>query len=59
MTSFVPQKDEQGHCVLQTSVKILFCDLKLGPGESKVCKLNGTFLNLEYYMNICIFVFCK
>nr|XP_009858270.1 RAB6A-GEF complex partner protein 2 [Ciona intestinalis] len=37
-TSFVPYKDEQGHCVLQTPVKILFCDLKLAPGESKVFK---------------------
>nr|CAB3265550.1 retrograde Golgi transport protein RGP1 homolog [Phallusia mammillata] len=35
VTSFIPNKDEQGHCVLQTPVKILFCDLKLEPGESR------------------------
>uniref|UniRef100_H2YR02 Arrestin C-terminal-like domain-containing protein n=1 Tax=Ciona savignyi TaxID=51511 RepID=H2YR02_CIOSA len=41
-TSFVPHKDEQGHCVLQTPVKILLCDLKLAPGDSKVFKFHET-----------------
>ena len=30
---------ESGHVVLSTKPKILFCDLKLLPGESKTCKL--------------------
>ncbi|CAK8693982.1 unnamed protein product [Clavelina lepadiformis] len=36
VTSLVPQGDEQGHCVLQTPVKILFCALELAPGQSKI-----------------------
>ncbi|KAL3831384.1 hypothetical protein ACJMK2_023136 [Sinanodonta woodiana] len=34
-TSFAPSKGERGLTVLATKPKILFCDLKLGPGESK------------------------
>ncbi|XP_029643732.1 RAB6A-GEF complex partner protein 2 [Octopus sinensis] len=34
-TSFVPNKGEKGCTVLSTKPKILFCDLKLAPGESK------------------------
>lgn len=29
---------ERGQCVLDTPPKILFCDLRLDPGESKTCK---------------------
>lgn len=28
----------QGNLVLQTEPKILFCDLKLSPGETKSCE---------------------
>lgn len=35
-TSFIPHQDEQGLCVFQTEVKILFCDLQLAPGKSVV-----------------------
>ncbi|XP_025077254.1 RAB6A-GEF complex partner protein 2-like isoform X1 [Pomacea canaliculata] len=34
-TSFVPNKGERGLTVLCTKPKILFCDLKLQPGESR------------------------
>ncbi|XP_048735438.2 RAB6A-GEF complex partner protein 2-like isoform X2 [Ostrea edulis] len=34
-TSFVPNRGEQGMTVLSTKPRILFCDLKLRPGESK------------------------
>ncbi|XP_013775730.1 RAB6A-GEF complex partner protein 2-like [Limulus polyphemus] len=34
-TSFIPSRGEKGHVVLSTEPKILFCDLKLRPGESK------------------------
>lgn len=34
-TSFVPNKGERGMTVLSTKPRILFCDLKLGAGESK------------------------
>lgn len=34
-TSFVPNRGEQGMTVLSTKPRILFCDLKLKPGESK------------------------
>ncbi|GIY72062.1 RAB6A-GEF complex partner protein 2 [Caerostris extrusa] len=34
-TSFIPCRGESGHVVLSTKPKILFCDLKLSPGESK------------------------
>ncbi|XP_028605423.2 RAB6A-GEF complex partner protein 2 isoform X1 [Podarcis muralis] len=34
-TVFVPNRGERGHCILSTPPKILFCDLRLDPGESK------------------------
>jgi len=34
-TSFAPCHGERGHVVLSTKPKILFCDLRLLPGESK------------------------
>uniref|UniRef100_S4RA50 GP1 homolog, RAB6A GEF complex partner 1 n=1 Tax=Petromyzon marinus TaxID=7757 RepID=S4RA50_PETMA len=34
-TAFVPNRGERGQCVLSTPPKILFCDLRLAPGESK------------------------
>lgn len=34
-TSFVPSKGERGMTVLSTKPKILFCDMRLDPGESK------------------------
>lgn len=42
-TSFVPSKGERGMTVLSTKPKILFCDLRLDPGESKICR--STFLS--------------
>ena len=38
-TSFVPSKGERGMTVLSTKPKILFCDMRLDPGESKTCRL--------------------
>lgn len=35
LTSLTPHTTDNGYCVLQTELKILFCDLKLRPGESK------------------------
>ncbi|XP_045167413.2 RAB6A-GEF complex partner protein 2-like [Mercenaria mercenaria] len=37
-TSFVPSKGERGMTVLTTKPKILFCDMRLDPGQSKTCK---------------------
>nr|XP_060617088.1 RAB6A-GEF complex partner protein 2 [Anolis sagrei ordinatus] len=34
-TVFVPNRGERGKCILSTPPKILFCDLRLDPGESK------------------------
>uniref|UniRef100_T1IMB0 furin n=1 Tax=Strigamia maritima TaxID=126957 RepID=T1IMB0_STRMM len=34
-TSFAPCKGERGHAVLSTKPKILFCDVRLIPGEKK------------------------
>ncbi|XP_012272249.1 RAB6A-GEF complex partner protein 2 [Orussus abietinus] len=34
-TAFAPWQQENGHVVMNTKPKILFCDLKLSPGESK------------------------
>ncbi|KFZ67624.1 Retrograde Golgi transport protein RGP1, partial [Podiceps cristatus] len=34
-TVFVPNRGERGQCILSTPPKILFCDLRLDPGESK------------------------
>ena len=53
---------EQGQCVLSTQPKILFCDLKLSPGESKFCKCFTAawcFLNMDamYVRNLVILVF--
>ena len=38
-TSFYPCKDDVGRTVFKTEPKILFCDMKLFPGESRSCKL--------------------
>ncbi|KAF1555420.1 RAB6A-GEF complex partner protein 2, partial [Eudyptes schlegeli] len=37
-TVFVPNRGERGQCILSTPPKILFCDLRLDPGESKSCE---------------------
>ncbi|XP_023246479.1 RAB6A-GEF complex partner protein 2-like [Copidosoma floridanum] len=34
-TTFAPSSSDNGHAVLNSKPKILFCDLKLSPGESK------------------------
>ncbi|XP_053304889.1 RAB6A-GEF complex partner protein 2 [Spea bombifrons] len=34
-TVFVPNRGERGQCILSTPPKILFCDLRLDPGETK------------------------
>ncbi|XP_062828749.1 RAB6A-GEF complex partner protein 2 isoform X2 [Anolis carolinensis] len=34
-TVFVPNRGERGKCIVSTPPKILFCDLRLDPGESK------------------------
>ncbi|KAF6328033.1 RGP1-like protein, RAB6A GEF complex partner 1 [Rhinolophus ferrumequinum] len=34
-TVFLPHRGERGQCILSTPPKILFCDLRLDPGESK------------------------
>ncbi|XP_066593889.1 RAB6A-GEF complex partner protein 2 isoform X2 [Prorops nasuta] len=34
-TTFVPWQQDSGHVILNTKSKILFCDLRLLPGESK------------------------
>lgn len=34
-TTFAPWRQDNGHAVLNTKPKILFCDLRLSPGESK------------------------
>lgn len=34
---FFSPSGERGQCVLDTPPKILFCDLRLDPGESKTC----------------------
>ncbi|TRY87671.1 hypothetical protein DNTS_013618 [Danionella cerebrum] len=34
-TVLIPSRGERGQCVLDTPPKILFCDLRLEPGESK------------------------
>ncbi|MEQ2202411.1 Golgi membrane exchange factor (Ric1p-Rgp1p) subunit [Xenoophorus captivus] len=36
-TVLIPSRGERGQCVLDTPPKILFCDLRLDPGESKTC----------------------
>lgn len=41
-TSFVPNKGERGLTVLCTKPKILFCDLKLAPGDSRSFKFEDS-----------------
>jgi hypothetical protein len=39
----------QAHSMFSTDPQILFCDLKLGPGESKSCEYQGgNFYGLKY-----------
>ncbi|XP_029439049.1 RAB6A-GEF complex partner protein 2 isoform X3 [Rhinatrema bivittatum] len=42
-TVFVPNRGERGQCILSTPPKILFCDLRLDPGESKSCLKDSQF----------------
>ncbi|XP_054721072.1 RAB6A-GEF complex partner protein 2-like [Uloborus diversus] len=44
-TSFIPCRGESGHVVLSTKPKILFCDLKLSPGQSKTYIYRETIPN--------------
>lgn len=37
-TVFAPDQQDNGHAVVNAKPKILFCDLRLLPGESKTCK---------------------
>lgn len=37
----------QGNVVLETEPKILFCDLRLSPGETKSCKFASNHISLE------------
>lgn len=51
-TTFAPWQQDNGHVVLNTKPKILCCDLRLSPGESKTCKflmILIKFLHLEIY----------
>lgn len=50
-TSFAPCRGDKGHIVLSTKPKILFCDLRLSPGESKSCMYHYNFKHL-YVKNI-------
>lgn len=42
-TTFAPWQQDNGHVVLNTKPKILCCDLRLSPGESKTCKFISNF----------------
>ncbi|XP_023241130.1 RAB6A-GEF complex partner protein 2-like isoform X1 [Centruroides sculpturatus] len=44
-TSFIPCRGENGHIVLSTKPKILFCDVRLAPGESKTYLYKETIPN--------------
>ncbi|XP_050546822.1 RAB6A-GEF complex partner protein 2-like [Daktulosphaira vitifoliae] len=44
-TSFAPCLSEHGHVVLSTKPKILFCDVRLSPGESKSYLYSETLSN--------------
>jgi len=41
-TSFVPEQEEQGFCVYQSPVKVLFCDCQLLPGQSMLHDFSET-----------------
>lgn len=43
---FLSSPGERGQCVLDTPPKILFCDLRLDPGESKTCMFTYVKNNL-------------
>ncbi|XP_069819484.1 RAB6A-GEF complex partner protein 2 [Dendropsophus ebraccatus] len=41
-TVFIPNRGERGQCILSTPPKILFCDLRLDPGETKTYSYSET-----------------
>ena len=49
-TSFVPSKGERGMTVLSTKPKILFCDMRLDPGESKTCKSLAPMVQINNFL---------
>uniref|UniRef100_A0A4W5KUQ9 GP1 homolog, RAB6A GEF complex partner 1 n=1 Tax=Hucho hucho TaxID=62062 RepID=A0A4W5KUQ9_9TELE len=44
-TVLIPSRGERGQCMLDTPPKILFCDLRLDPGESKIYSYNEVVPN--------------
>jgi len=46
-TTFAPWQQDNGHVVLNTKPKILCCDLRLSPGESKTCKFFYKYLSTK------------
>lgn len=47
-TTFAPWQQDNGHVVLNTKPKILCCDLRLSPGESKTCKFLTILIRFSY-----------
>lgn len=49
---------ERGQCVLDTPPKILFCDLRLDPGESKSCTCLYVFKNYKCIAISAVSLYC-
>lgn len=50
---------ERGQCVLDTPPKILFCDLRLDPGESKTCEWLHNVKNMSICKNPNVWIECE
>lgn len=51
-TSFAPCLTDNGHVVLSTKPKILFCDVGLSPGENKSCKYYNNSTKINWSLRI-------
>lgn len=51
-TTFAPWQQDNGHVVLNTKPKILCCDLRLSPGESKTCKFLTGLIKFSFEIKI-------
>lgn len=51
-TSFAPCLTDNGHVVLSTKPKILFCDVGLSPGENKSCKFQPNLAKVVLIVNV-------
>ncbi|CAG9857703.1 unnamed protein product [Phyllotreta striolata] len=55
-TALGPSTNENAKVVVSTKPKILFCDLRLSPGQTKTCTIDYIQFSCTYCSNYCVLV---